>query len=747
MMFKYRVYEVARDLGIKSREISDLLQENFGEIRKHMASLMEEELDFIFEYYTQKNSVEDFTEYFSYQRKEPKPKILKEIKTNKTAEEINSKVSGKGKKSTFINKNDLKATLQKFDFVPKRPPSKTHAITKSPSRKPVTRVIDTRSSDVDIEKYNEKYDRIASEKIRIENTAKKQKITPRFQQRFRPRHSRKETESERLRRIDLERKAKPIVVSIPDEIVVSELAIRLKATVAEVIKKLIELGVMASANETIEFDTASLVAMEFHANVEKEVFVTIEEQIIDSSEDKDDNLVARDPVVVVMGHVDHGKTSLLDAIRNKDVVSTEFGGITQHIGAYRVKTSFGNVTFIDTPGHEAFTTMRARGAKITDIAVLVVAADDGIMPQTIEAINHAKAANVSIITAINKIDKEGADVERVKQQLTEHGLVAEEWGGDLLCAEISARENLNISSLLDMISLTAEMKELKANPQRPAKGTVIEARLDKGRGPMATILIQNGTLKLGDVVIVGSCVGRIRAMLDDKGEKISKAGPSVPVEVVGINGVPSCGDVLDVVSDERLARELVQQRKSRKKEERFDSKVKVTFDNLFDQMDLQDSKEVKVIVKADVKGSAEAVEQSLSGIGDENVSIKVIHSAAGAVNESDVMLASASDAMIVGFNVGPDGIAQKTANLQNINIKIYSVIYDCVDDMKKLIKGMLKPKTKEIVDGCAECRHLYKITNVGVIAGSYVIDGKVKRGSDVRIIRDDVVIVKDKVAS
>jgi translation initiation factor IF-2 len=743
-MFKYRVYEVAKDFSVKSKEISDLLEENFGEIRKHMASLTERELDFIFEHYTQKNCVKDFTEYFSYQRKEPrKPKVeIKAVKETKKSE------SGKqNKKSVFINKDNLKATLQKFNFIPtKKSSQKPDFIAKIPAKKPASRIIDTRSSHVNIEKYNEKYDRIAYERVKVDNAAKKQKISQRFQQRFR-RRSRKETESERLRRIASERKAKSITVSIPDEIVVSELAIRLKATVAEVIKKLIDIGVMASTNDTIDFDTASLVAMEFHAKVEKEVFVTIEEKIIDSSKDEDDNLSPRDPVVVVMGHVDHGKTSLLDVIRNDSVASTEFGGITQHIGAYRVKTSWGNITFIDTPGHEAFTTMRARGAKVTDIAVLVIAADDGVMPQTVEAINHAKAAGVTIIVAINKIDKEGADVERVKQQLTEYDLVLEEWGGSLLCAEISAKENKNISSLLDMISLTAEMKELKANPNRSAKGTIIEARLDKGRGPMATILVQNGTLNVGDIVVAGSCVGKIRAMFDDRGEKIKKAGPSVPVEVTGIDGIPSGGDVLNVVSDERLAKELVEQRKSREKNERFGSKTKVTLDNLFDQMDLQNTKEIKIIVKGDVQGSVEAVKQSLLKISNENVSINIIHSAVGSISESDVMLSNASDATIVGFNVSFDNLVQKTASFQNANIKIYTVIYDCVKDIEKLAKGMLKPDIKEVIDGQAECRHLYKIAGVGVIAGSYVIDGKIKRNTKVRILRDGNVVTEDKLVS
>ena len=600
---------------------------------------------------------------------------------------------------------------------------------------------------MDIERYNEKYDRLASEKVRTDNTVQKQKITQRSQRRGKPRNSRKETEAERLRRIAMERKAKPITVQIPDEITVGELALRLKATAAEVIKKLMMMGTMATVNDVIDFDTASLVAMEFHAKVEKEVVVTIEERIIDDSEDDDSNLVPRAPVVVVMGHVDHGKTSLLDAIRHANVTASEAGGITQHIGAYRVKIDDRDITFLDTPGHAAFTTMRARGAQVTDIAVLVVAADDGIMPQTVEAINHAKAAGVSIIVAINKMDKPGANPDLVKQQLTEYELVPEEWGGDTPCIPVSAKQKQGIDDLLEMILLVADMKELKANPDRAAKGTVVEARLDKGRGPIATVLVQNGTLHTGDVVVAGTTVGRVRAMMDDKGRKVSEAGPSVPVEITGLNEVPTGGDILNAVSDERLARELVEQRINEQKEEAFNAQTKVTLDNLFDQMQQGDMKELKVIVKADVQGSVEAVRQSLEKLSNEEVRVHVIHGAVGAINESDVMLANASNAIIVGFNVRPDPVAEENAKRDGVDMRLYRIIYDCIEEIESAMKGMLAPKFREVALGRAECRETYKISNVGIVIGAHVTSGKITRSAQVRVVRDGIIIADDKVAS
>ncbi len=626
-------------------------------------------------------------------------------------------------------------------------PTSTATTANQPVKKPSGRIIDTRAAHVDIERYNEKYDQLASEKIKTENIVRKQKINQKSQQRGKPRNSRKETEAERLRRIAMERKARPITVLIPENITVGELATRLKATAAEVIKKLMMMGIMASINDTIDFDTASLIAMEFHAKIEKEVVVTIEERIIDDSEDTDENLVPRAPVVVVMGHVDHGKTSLLDAIRHADVISTEAGGITQHIGAYRVKLNSGEITFLDTPGHEAFTTMRARGAQITDIAILVVAADDGIMPQTIEAINHAKAAGVSIIVAINKMDKPGANPDNVKQQLTEHEIVPEEWGGDVPCIPISAKKQQGIEDLLEMVNLTADMKELKANPARAAKGTVIEARLDRGRGPIATILVQNGTLNVGDIVVAGTAVGKVRAMLNDRGERVKTAGPSVPVEITGLDSVPQGGDIFNAVSDERLARELVEERKTKQKEAQFNSQTKVTLDNLFDQMQMGEVKELKIIVKADVQGSAEAVRQSLEKLSNDEVRVHVIHCAVGAVSESDVMLANASNAIIVGFNVRPDPVAAENAERNGVDMRLYRIIYDCIGEIGAAMKGLLAPKYREVQIGRAECRQVYKISNVGTISGSYVVSGKISRNAEIRVVRDGIVVAEDKLLS
>ena len=526
-----------------------------------------------------------------------------------------------------------------------------------------------------------------------------------------------------------------------------EFALRLKVTAAEVIKKLMALGVFATINDTIDFDTAVLVADEFHAKVEKEVVVTIEERIIDDSEDDEANLVPRAPVVVVMGHVDHGKTSILDVIRHSHVTEGEAGGITQHIGAYRVKVGDRDVTFLDTPGHAAFTTMRARGAQVTDIAVLVVAADDGIMPQTVEAINHAKAAGVSIIVAINKMDKEGANPERVKEQLTEYELVPEEWGGDTPCIPVSAHTKQGIDDLLEMIILTADMMELKANPDRAAKGTVIEARLDKGMGPIATVLVQNGTLRTGDIIVAGTSVGRVRSMMDDKGRRVKEAGPSVPVEITGLDDVPVGGDTFNAVSDERLARELVEQRRTEQKEEIFRSQTKVTLDNLFEQMKEGDMKELKIIVKADVQGSVEAVRQSLEKLSNDEVRVHIIHGAVGAVSESDVMLANASNAIIVGFNVRPDPVAEENAKRDGVDVRLYRIIYDCIEEIESAMKGMLAPKYREVALGRAECRETYKISSVGLVIGGHVTSGKITRSAQVRVVRDGIIVADDKIAS
>ena len=534
---------------------------------------------------------------------------------------------------------------------------------------------------------------------------------------------------------------------IPDEIAVGELASRMKKTGAEVVKCLMKNGIMASLPQMIDFDTAAIIAEEMGCKVEHEVTVTIEEKLIDDHEDKPEDLVPRAPVVVVMGHVDHGKTSLLDAIRNTNVASGEAGGITQHIGAYQVQINGRPITFLDTPGHEAFTSMRARGAMITDIAILVVAAEDGIMPQTVESINHAKAANIPVIVAINKIDKPEANPERVKQQLTEYGLVAEDWGGDTICCPISAKKNIGIDNLLEMVLLTAEMGELKANPNRAGQGTVIEARLDKGRGPIATLLVQNGTLKQGDIIIAGTAVGRVRTMMDSKGRRLTEAGPSVPVEVTGLSEAPSAGSPFFAVADERMARELVEQRKAEERAKANAPAQKVSLENLFDQISAGERKELALIVKADVQGSVEAVKASLEKLSNEEVNVKVIHGGVGAINESDVMLAASSNAIIVGFNVRPNAVAQESATRMNVDMRMYRVIYDCIDEIEAAMKGMLAPKFREAVLGHAEVRQTYKVSGVGTVAGCYVQDGKIVRDCSVRVVRDGIVIHEGVLAS
>ena len=610
--------------------------------------------------------------------------------------------------------------------------------------------IDTRADNVELEKYNEKYENIAPVRSINDNVQNKQKLKQKSQQYRKQqgmRSKKKETEAERLKRIEAERAKKTLVITVPEEITVAELAAMLKRTAAEVVKKLFSLGVMATVNQVIDYDTAEIVASELGAKVKKEVVVTIEDRIIDDSEDDAENLVPRSPVVVVMGHVDHGKTSLLDAIRNTSVTETEAGGITQHIGAYRVNLNGQDITFLDTPGHAAFTAMRARGAMATDIAILVVAADDGIMPQTVEAINHAKAAGVSIVVAINKMDKPGASPDRVLQQLTEYELVPEEWGGDVICVPVSAKTRMNIDKLLESVLLVAEMKELKANPNRAGKGIVIEARLDKGRGPVATLLVQNGTVRTGDIIVAGTSVGRIRVMTDDKGKKVSEAGPSVPVEITGLTEVPTGGDSFDCVSDEKLARELVEQRKQQKKEEQFKSYQKVTLDNLFDSINDGDLKDLNVIVKADVQGSVEAVRQSLEKLSNDEVRVNVIHGGVGAVNESDVMLANASNAIIVGFNVRPDAVAVQNAERDGVEMRMYRVIYDCIEEIEAAIKGMLAPKYRDVEMGKAEVRNVFKLSSAGTIAGCYVTDGKITRNSKIRVVRDGIVVFEDEIAS
>ena len=615
----------------------------------------------------------------------------------------------------------------------------------------VTKHVDTRGSYVNLDKYNEKYETIASTESgnRRQNDAytKKQKISQKSQKGKQQFSKKKETEAQKLKRLELEKaRKKQLEIQVPDEIIVSELASRLKVTAADVIKKLFSLGVMVTINQSVDYDTACIVAEEFGAKVTKEVVVSIEERLFEEVEDTEENLQPRSPVVVVMGHVDHGKTSLLDRIRHANVTSGEAGGITQHIGAYRVKAGGRDITFLDTPGHEAFTAMRARGALATDIAILVVAADDGIMPQTVEAINHAKAANLSIIVAINKMDKPTANPDKVKQELTEHGLVCEEWGGDVICVPVSAKTGEGIDELLEMVNLTADVLELKANPDRLAKGVVIEARIDKGRGPIATVLVQSGTLHTGDTIIAGTAVGRVRVMRDDKGKAVKEAGPSVPVEIMGLAEVPSAGDDFAAVEDEKLARELVEKRKFDAKEEQFKLYKKVSLDNLFSQIEEGSMKKLPIIVKADVQGSVEAVSQSLSKLSNDEVKVEVIRGAVGAVTESDVMLAKASGAIIVGFNVRPNPAAADNAKRDGVDIRLYRVIYDAIEEIETAMKGMLAPKYREVDTGRVEVRQVMKLSSVGVVAGSYVLDGKVQRNGEVRVVRDGIIVAVDKIA-
>lgn len=792
---KYKLNELAKDLGLTNAEVAECLEKLTGEAKKTVASFTPQEVGYVLEYFTQNNQVESFNEYFaanvkpvSEKKKEKKPAVQKAEKKPEAKAETRPEAKPEKKpepaKPERTASDAEKAAAQKSAVKFSKPEQKQEKpAPKKEQPKPVRkkehgvkqiiggtavkdegytvseksdsfskgRMVDTRGSYVELDKYNEKYDKLANTKQNKnkDNFTKKQKLTQKSQQYKKQQHSHKrETEAEKLRRLELERARKQqLKVLIPEEIAVSELASRLKVTATEVIKKLMGLGVMASINEIIDFDTASLVAEELGAKVEKEVIVTIEERLIADEEDPEESLEERCPVVVVMGHVDHGKTSILDRIRNANVAEGEAGGITQHIGAYQVYYNDKKITFLDTPGHEAFTSMRARGANITDIAILVVAADDGIMPQTVESINHAKAAGVSIIVAINKMDKEGANADKVKQELTEHGLVVEEWGGDVIAVPVSAKTGMGIDELLENILLVSEVRELKANPNKLAKGTVIEARLDKGKGPTATVLVQGGTLNSGDVIIAGTAVGRVRTMTNDKGRKIEKAGPSTPVEITGLGDVPSAGDIFNAVADEKLARELVEQRKHEAKEEVFKQYQKVTLDNLFAQISEGEMKELPLIVKADVQGSVEAVKQSLEKLSNEEVRVKVIHGAVGAVSESDVMLANASNAIIVGFNVRPDPVAKDSAERDGVDIRLYRVIYDAIEEISTAMKGMLAPKFREVETARVEVRQVYKITNVGIVAGSYVLSGKVGRNNEIRVVRDGIVIAEDKMSS
>jgi len=771
MINKYRVHEVAKDFDIKSTIIVDLLLKYFPDTKKHMTALEEEELDVIFETFTTEHAVESLDAYFATaelpraERKHapaaaPAPEIEEEKPAEVKTEAAKLPPIKKGAPPVKSGErgNAPAGTPQKppqpFQNRPAPPPQKPKEQKPTQSRtKGDAHTIDTRAGNVELEKYNERYEQIApaNKAPQGDNTLNKQKLKQKslqYRKKGGMRSAHKETETERLNRIAAERARKPqMVITVPEEIVVSDLAAMMKMTGAEVVKKLFSLGMMSTVNEIIDFDTAEIVANELGVRVEKEVIVTIEDRIIDDSSDEEENLEHRDPVVVVMGHVDHGKTSLLDAIRNTAVTETEAGGITQHIGAYRVDLGGKHITFLDTPGHAAFTSMRARGANATDIAILVVAADDGIMPQTIEAIHHAKAADVQIIVAINKMDKEGASPDKIMQQLTEYELVPEEWGGDTICVPVSAVTRLNIDKLLESILLVAEMKELRANPNRSAKGIVIEARLDKGRGPIATLLVQNGTLKTGDVLVAGSAVGRVRVMTDDKGNTVEEAGPSVPVEITGLAEAPQAGDLFNAVSDERLARELVEQRKYDAKEEQFNAFEKVTLDNLFDSLQAGELKDLNLIVKADVQGSAEAVKQSLEKLSNEEVKVNIIHSGVGAVSESDVMLANASKAIIIGFNVRPDPVAAQIAERDGVDIRMYRIIYDCIEEIAAAIKGMLAPKFREVLLGRIEVRQVVKITSVGNVAGCYVLTGKVVRNAKIRVVRDGIVVTETEISS
>ena len=808
MAKKIKLSEAAKDLNIPAQELIGYFTEKGDTKKKTASTLTEEEMNEILEHYTKLHEVKNLDEYFATAN-EPRPEKKKTAaeaapkaqekkpaaKKNEKAEKPAAKAD---KKDAAPKKTAPEKPVAKKETAPaakpavkeEKPAVRTEApapkaeAAKKPAETPKSsepqkhngkknekkqqakahdrgerskfnasfssetaqtsgqrRTVDTRGSYVDLDKYNERYDQMASSnKHNSDNySSKKQKINQKSAQRNRQQYSKKETEAEKLRRLELERaRNQQLKVLIPEAITVGELATRLK--------ELMGLGVMASINQEIDFDTASLVAEELGAKVEKEVIVTIEERLIDDTDDDDTNLEPRCPVVVVMGHVDHGKTSILDRIRNAHVAAGEAGGITQHIGAYQVNINGQDITFLDTPGHEAFTSMRARGANITDIAILVVAADDGIMPQTVESINHAKAAGVSIIVAINKMDKEGANPDRIKEELTKYDLVCEDWGGDVICVPVSAKTGEGIDELLENVLLVAEVKELKANPDRLAKGTVIEARLDKGRGPIATLLVQNGTLRQGDVLIAGTAVGRVRVMTNDKGKKVKSAGPSVPVEITGLAEVPSAGDTFNAVEDERLARELVDQRKHEQKQEQFNSYRKVTLDNLFSQIAEGEIKELPIIVKADVQGSVEAVKQSLEKLSNNEVRVRVIHGAVGAVKESDVMLANASNAIIVGFNVRPDPVAAENAARDGVDIRLYRIIYDAIEEITTAMKGMLAPKFRDIEQGRIEVRHVYKISNVGMVAGSYVLSGKVTRGSQVRVVRDGIIIADDKIA-
>ena len=739
-MMKYRVHEVAKDFGIPTKSVTQILTDYIAPPKNHMQVLESSELDVIFEYITQHNQVESLEEIFKVEPKAAPKQETKKTEAAPAKEQQSARSETPAAKAAAPAPETPKAEKKDKPHVPRQVAEK--------------RVVDTRGgAAVNIEKYNEKFEDLAGSRggNNFKNSSgKKEKIGNKNKQRQNAQATsakRRQEEREKMQRLQLEiAKKQPVKVEIPDEIAVGELASRMKKTAAEVVKQLLKMGVFASVSDVIDYDTAALVAMELGCKVEKEVIVTVEERLIDDHADTEEELVPRAPVVVVMGHVDHGKTSLLDYIRHANVASGEAGGITQHIGAYTVEINGSPITFLDTPGHEAFTSMRARGAMVTDVAILVVAADDGIMPQTVESINHAKAAGIPIVVAINKMDKVGANPDRIKQQLTEYDIVSEEWGGDTIICPISAKTGAGIDNLLENLVLQAEVLELRANPNRAAKGTVIEARLDKGRGPIMTVLVQNGTLHLGDIIIAGTCVGRVRTMINDKGQRVTEAGPSTPVEISGLNDVPSAGDIFNAVADERMARELAEERRIQQASGSAVAK-KVSLEDLFSQIQAGEMKTLNLIVKADVQGSAEAVKASLEKISNEEVRVKVIHSAVGAINESDVMLAATSGAIIVGFNVRPDNAARESAARSNVDMRMYRVIYDCINEIEAAMKGMLSPKYRESIIGHAEVRETYKVSKIGTVCGCYCMDGKIQRGCQVRVLRDNIVIHEGELAS
>ena len=793
--FKYKVTDIAKDFGISTKKVIETFAELTGETRKTGATFEENEVNALLEALTRETAVKDLGEYLASgkepqpvkqetkkpeakpqaKKEEPKPEAAKpqpkqpeapkaEPKAEQTKPAQNAQPKAAQPKPVQQEKrNDKRNDNKQAEKRSEKRVTMQELASETGIKEPVATEqvkvdraqvsVDTRTVDVNVDKFSARYDDLADSrnmpsKRKNAPTGKKEKFNNRNNRRGQQFGRRRETEAERLQRIQLEKaRNAQLKISIPDEITVGELATRLKQNVAKVVAKFMQMGEMHAASDVIDFDSAALIAEEFHAKVEHEVHVSIEERLFTQEEDSADQLVERPPVVVVMGHVDHGKTSILDRIRSTNVTAGEAGGITQAIGAYQVNVNGSPVTFLDTPGHEAFTAMRARGADMTDIAVLVVAADDGIMPQTIESINHAKAANVKLIVAINKMDKPTANPERVKEQLTKYEIVPEDWGGETACIPVSAATGAGIQDLLERIVLEAEVMELKANPNRRAKGAVVEARLDKGQGTIATLLVQNGTLHKGDCLIAGTAVGRVRTMRNDKGVEIESAGPSTPVEITGLTEVPTAGDIFEAVEDERLARELADKRTTEAKEKQFAAYTKVTLDNLFDQMAQNDMKELPIVVKADVQGSAEAVKQSLEKLSNEEVRVRVIHAGVGAVSKSDVSLADASNAIIIGFNVRPDAVAKAEAEQAGVEMRMYRVIYDAINDVSDAMKGMLAPKVREVALGEAQVRQVYKISSVGTVSGCRVTSGKITRDAQLRLVRDGIVICEDAIAS